>query len=312
MRRMKRTALILVLVLAGTFFAWAQWSDYRANRDWKTVEKLIGFPGEARADGFKVTVPRSDLNVLVHGTLVDPQAGLASWFALKPLRKGSFLSGELTVTDAEVPLVEARLASGDLTLTSIYRPFNGETPGIERIRLRGQGSRVQLAEEARDLLAATTMPLTPAPAALSAPLTAMSALLEKNLGMGQWTGTAYTLTYAPAQPVTEENIEVPSYIGLETVFHFQGEGQQAKAYGQWVLKPLEARAVIQSLMKNHIVVTETHSELIEPMSGLVQVDFWAEGEPEKIAKSLKQALAKTQLVLAAPDAHAENQKTQTH
>jgi hypothetical protein len=309
---MKRTSLIAVLALAGSFFAWGQWSDYRANRDWKTVEKLIGFPGETKADGFKVTVPRSDLNVLVHGTLVDPQAGLASWFALKPLTRGSFLSGELTVTDAEVSLVEARLASGDLKMTSIYRPFNGETPGIERIRFRGQGSRVQLAEEARALLAATTMPLAMTPTSLSVAPTAMSALLEKTLGMGQWIGTAYTLTYALAQPVTEENIELPSYIGLETVFRFQGEGKQAKAYGQWVLKPIEARAVIQSLMKNHIVVTETHSELIEPMSGMVLVDFWDEGDPEQIAKALKQALAKTQLVLAAPDTHAENQKTQTH
>jgi hypothetical protein len=309
---MKRTLLIFGIVLAGTFLAWAQWSDYRANRDWKTVEKLIGFPGEVRADGFKVIIPRWDLNVLVHGTLVDPQAGLASWFALKPMARGSFLSGELTVTDAEVPLVEAQLTSGHLTLTSIYRPFHGETPGIERIRIRGQGPRVQLAEEARALLAATTMPLTPTSASPSAPLLAMSALLEKSLGTGEGTGTAYTLTYAPAQPMTEENVEIPSYIGLETVFHFQGEGKQAKAYGQWILTPLEARAVIQSLMKNHIVITETHSELIEPLSGLVQVDFWAEGEPEKIAKSLKQALAKTQLVLAAPGTHAENQKTQAH
>jgi len=311
---MKQTALILALVFSGVFISWAAWNDYKANRDWKTVEKLIGFSGHVRGEGFKVAVPRSDLNVLVHGTLVDPEAGLASWFALKPLARGSFLSGELTVTDAEVPLVEARLASGHLILTSIYRPFNGETPGIERIRMRGQGSRVELAEAARNLLAATTMPLTlgSVSAVLSASQTAMSSVLEKTLGMGQWTGTAYTLTYAPVQPVTEENIELPSYIGVETVFHFQGEGKQAKAYGQWVLKPLEARGVIQSLMKNHIVVTETHTELIEPMSGLVQVDFWAEGDPEKIARSLKQALAQTQLVLVAPDAQAENQKTQAH
>jgi hypothetical protein len=145
-------------------------------------------------------------------------------------------------------------------------------------------------------------------AQLSAAQTALSASLEKILGTGQWVGEAFTLTYASGEPVTQEQIEIPSYIGLETVFHFQLEGKQTKAYGQWILKPEEALPVIQILMKNHIEVTATHSELTAQTPARVRVDFWAEGEPDKIAKSLREALQQTNLAGMAPNANPPTQQ----
>ena len=102
---MKRLGLVLFLISMGVVFAWARWADYKANRDWKTVETALGVPGAgSEGDGFKDhRTSLRTLNVLVHGSLVDSQAGLASWFAFKPLARGSFLSGDLVVTDAEVP-----------------------------------------------------------------------------------------------------------------------------------------------------------------------------------------------------------------
>jgi hypothetical protein len=307
---MKRSGLVLFLILVGGVLAWARWADYQANRDWKTVEHLVGYPGQAKGDGFKITVPRYDLNVLVHGSLVEPQAGLASWFAFKPMDHQCLLSGDLVVMDAEVPRVETQLVSSQLALTSIYRPFNGETPGIERVSFRGQGPRVLLAQEAKALLEATTMSLTASPTLIQfsrVPI-AWGLPLEKSLGPGKWQGGALTFSFVPAEPVTEENREVPSYIGLETTFAFQPEGQQAKVYGQLVLTTAEATKVIESLISNHISVTGTHSELLQQTPSLVYLDFWAEGEPEKIAKSLKKAVQFTKLVGWTPGLSPETQQ----
>jgi Domain of Unknown Function (DUF1259) len=296
---MKRLGLALFLILTGSVLAWAQWSDWKANHDWKTVERLVGYPGQAEGDGFKISVPRLDLNVLVHGSWVDPRAGLASWFAFKPLAHGNLLIGEMVLTDWEVPRVETLLATGPLTLTSIYRPFNGETPGVERVGFMGKGSRVLLAQEAEALLAATSMPLVPPPSVLTPPTPAQTAFglpLEKILGPGQWAGGAFSFSFVPPAPVTNEGIEIPSYMGLETGFHFQPDGKQAKVYGQWVLTRAEARKVIESLMKNKIEITNTHSELFDQSPAMVYLDFWAEGEPLQLAKTIKEAVQQTQLV----------------
>jgi len=308
---MKRLGLVLFLISMGVVFAWARWADYKTNRDWKTVEQLVGYPGQAEGDGFKITVPRYDLNVLVHGSLVDSRAGLASWFAFKPLPRGSFLSGDLVLTDAEVPRVEAQLASSQMTLTALYRPFNGETPGVERISFMSQGARVLLAQEARALLAATTMPLAVSPATTS-PLSpaqiAWGLPLEKSLGPGRWIGGNLTFSFVLAEPVTEANIELPSYIGLETMLHFQPEGKQAKAYGEWVLTQAEAQKVVGSLMENHIDITGTHSNLIPQSPSMVYVDFWAQGDASKLARSFKEALRQTQLVGWTPGSQSETKQ----
>ena len=53
--------------------------------------------------------------------------------------------------------------------------------------------------------------------------------------------------------------------------------------------------MIGSLMKNHIGIMDTHSALLDLSPPQVFINFWAEGEPIKIAKVLKEALGKTQL-----------------
>ena len=136
----------------------------------------------------------------------------------------------------------------------------------------GQGTRVLLAQDVRALLAATMMPLAASSLKTAQPSSAQTAWgmpLEKSLGPGRWIGGTLSFSFVPAEPVTEENIELPSYIGLETTVHFQPEGKQAKAYGEWVLTQAEAQKVIGSLMENHIDITGIHSTLIPQTPAMV-------------------------------------------
>jgi hypothetical protein len=218
--------------------------------------------------------------------------------------------GEMVLVDWEVPRIEALLESDRLTFTSIYRPFNGENPGVERIDFMGKGSRVFLAQEARALLAATSMPLSPflEEKPPSAAQTAFGLPLEKILGPAQWTGGGLSFFFVP-KTVANEGMEIPSYMGLETSFHFQPDGKNVKVYGQWVLPQAEAGKVIESLMKNHIGITDIHSELLNLSPPQVFIDFWDEGDPVKIAKVLQEALGQTGL--AEPVHAAETQQPQT-
>jgi hypothetical protein len=290
--------LTVFLILMGGVFTWARLADVKANRDWKTVERLMGHSGRSEGDGFKIKVPRSDLNVLVHGSWVDPRAGLNSWFSFKPLARGCLLTGELVLVDWEAPRAESLLASYQLTLTSIFRPFNGENPGIECVDFTGKGPRILLAQEARTLLAATSMPMTPPPPAANPPTAAQTAFnlsLEKLLGPATWEGETLNFSFVSSEPVMREGIEIPSYMGLETMFHFQPDGKQTKVYGQWVISPAETQDVLESLMKNNIGITNIHSGPLNQSPQMVYVDFWTEGEPIKIAKFLKEAVKTTRL-----------------
>ncbi len=307
---MKWLGLSLFLILTGTVFTWAHWAD---NHDWKKVEKLVGYPGQAEGDGFKINVPRLDLNVLVHGFPVDPRAGLTSWFAFLPLPLGNLMMGEMVLVDWEVPRIEALLESDQLTLTAIYRPFNGENPGVERVDFMGKGSRVFLAQEARTLLAATSMPISPhlEEKESSATLTVFNQPLEKILGPAQEAGEALSFLFTPLKAVTNDGAAIPSYMGFETNFHFQPDGKQTKVYGQWVLPQEEAIQVTESLMKNHIGITNIHSALLDLSPSEVFIDFWAEGDAVKIAKILKEILEKSPLVNSTPGNAIETQPTQT-
>ncbi|SRR5665213_92655 len=303
---MKWLWLTLFFILVGGVLAWARWADGAANRNWRIVEHLLGYPGQAEGDGFKIRVPRLDLNVLVHGSWVDSGAGLTSWFAFQPQSHGCLLIGEMVLLDWEMPRIEALLESNQLTLTSIYRPFNGENPGVERLGFTGSGSRVLLAQEAKTLLAATSMPvLSPlAQPPSSVAQTGFALPLEKILGPAQWEGGALSFSFVPAKAVTNEGAEIPAYMGFETIFYFQPDVKKSKIYGQWVLSQDEAKKVIDSLMINHIGVTDTHSLLLDLSPQQVFVDFWTEGNPVEIAKFLKEALGHTQLVGWTPS-HAQ-------
>lgn len=300
---MKWLWLILFFILVGGVLTWARWADGAVNRDWKTVDRLVGYPGQTEDDGFKISVPRLDLNVLVHGSWVDPRAGSTSWFAFQPQSHESLLIGEMVLVDWETPRIEALLESNQLTLTSIYRPFNGENPEVERVSFTGSGSRVLLAQKVRTLLAATSMPAA-SPSAQTPPSVAQTAFalpLEKILGPAQWEGGALSFSFVPAKVVTYEGVEIPAYMGFETIFHFQPDVKKSKIYGQWVLSREEAKKVIESLMINHIEVTDTHSLLLDLLPQQVFIDFWTEGDPVEIAKFLKEALGQTQLVGSTPD-----------
>lgn len=281
MRHLYAVLLSLLILVLGTWASWGRWVE---NHDWKTVEKVLGFPGEAQGAGFKVWVPRKDLNVLVHGAWLDPQAGLASWFAFEPSSKDCLLTGELTVVDGEVAEVEGRILDQGLTLITLYRPYTGETPGVERIRFEGRGRRVILAEKAKALLAATGMPSHPIPDPSASSDSAWMGKVTQILGQGQVKDGVLGYSFIPPLSSQQIPVRLPSYMGMGSNLYFQPDGKQAQVYGQWVVSSVEAGPVIAALLKAHIPVTGTSSFLDERALGQVIIPFWVQGDPVFLAR----------------------------
>ena len=76
----RRAVSLAAIVLCAVLVAAAQ--EPKADPAWEKVAAALGKKGDLSADGvYKVTFPRSDLKVTMHGAAGPLGMGLASWTA---------------------------------------------------------------------------------------------------------------------------------------------------------------------------------------------------------------------------------------
>src|SRR6266446_10942213 len=74
-----------------------------AATDWKPVEQALGKAGSVQpGDVYKVSLPRSDLKVIVSGVELKPAFALGSWVAFKKTGNMTLVMGDLVLTEDEV------------------------------------------------------------------------------------------------------------------------------------------------------------------------------------------------------------------
>ena len=72
----------LLPVLLFSSFSFAQTAPASSEaRQWEPVAKIIGKAGTLQNGIYKIGLPRTDLNVHIGATKVEPSAGLGSWMA---------------------------------------------------------------------------------------------------------------------------------------------------------------------------------------------------------------------------------------
>src|SRR2546427_9531118 len=80
--------------------------DAQPEAEWAAVEQAIGAKGAVQAGGgFRVGMPRSDLNVTGQGVAVRPGFALGSYATFRKTRPRAVLIGDLVLLDEGVPKV---------------------------------------------------------------------------------------------------------------------------------------------------------------------------------------------------------------
>lgn len=281
--------LALAAVLLVSLGAFAQ------GLDTARISDVMGRPGQALGDVYKLGFPRTDLRVFVGGVAIRPGLALGSWAAFAGTDAAATVMGDLVLLQSEVNPVMAKLRAADFDITALHNHLLGETPRLMYMHYMGHGPAIELARSLRTALAASRTPLgppAPRPARAPAP-SAWARAVEAAMGRkGAFSGEVLSFGLPRASAVTMGGMVVAASQGVAESINFQAAGPgKVATTGDFVLTAEEVNPVISALEAHHIQVTALHSHMLTEQPRLFFMHFWAMGSPAELGNGMRAALS---------------------
>ncbi len=293
---MKPVALALSL---SALLSWApiaftqtsRTSQAPAGLDTAAIARAIGRAGQMIGTVYKISLPRTDLQVSVNGMKIRPGLALGSWMAFEPVGGQAAADGDLVLTENEVNGVISRLEQAGLEVTAVHNHLLNETPRVMYVHFFGRGDAAQIARGLKAALSATQTPLTETGAGGEAGLSEADRI-QQILGLkGTVKGGLLSLSSPRSERITMMGVELPPSMGMATSMNFQeAGGGRVAATGDFVLAGDEVNPVIRALREHRIEVTALHNHMIHGSPELYFMHFWANDSAETVATGLKAAL----------------------
>ena len=261
--------------------------------DWSKVDQAIGRKGSELPGGVhKYGLPRSDMNVTVDGVAIKPALALGSWIAMVPQDSGVMFMGDLVLPDTELSAVMKSLVDGGVEITAIHNHLLRTSVPVFYLHVAGHGDPVKLAGTLHTALALSQTPLQVSAPAPPLPLDLDTAAIDKTLGVkGNPNGGVYQVSLPRSEPITAGTMAVPAAMGTATAINFQPTGGgKAAITGDFVLLGAEVNPVLKTLRDHGIEVTALHSHMIDDSPHLYFMHFWANDDPQRLARVLRSAL----------------------
>ena len=154
--------------------------------DYQQVLKIVGKPGDYKANVLKVNIPRNDIHVTIDNLAMPTPFGFGGWFAMTKGEGGDdVMMGDLVLLQEEVNPVMSALLDHGLEVTALHNHFFWETPRIYYMHVHGHGKPAELADHikpALDLIGKSAPKTNPA-ASAPATTTLDIARIAKIVGM---------------------------------------------------------------------------------------------------------------------------------
>src|SRR6266849_3208538 len=311
-RKTRRVVLCLAACAVATLFVLVACSAPQSNSaqpnnqqqaataDWKPVEQALGKAGSMQpGDVYKVSLPRSDLKVTVSGIELKPALALGSWVAFKKTGDMTMVMGDLVLTEDEVTPVMTKLEEGGVEPTALHNHVLHESPRVMYMHIHAIGDIVKIAKAIHDALALSKTPFAaPAAAAPNQDLGIDTKQIDQIMGQsGTVKGGVYQFAVPRADKIMDNDMEIPPSMGVAQAINFQPTGGgKAAITGDFVLLASEVNPVIKALRDNGIEVTALHSHMLIETPRLFFMHFWANDDAQKLARGLRAALDKVNVV----------------
>lgn len=267
-----------------------------AALDTARLEALTGARGKLdRAEGvFKVSVPRTDLQVAVGGVKLTPPSGLTSWAAFEPTPAGVMVMGDLVLTEDQVgPVMSAALESG-LEVTALHNHFLGESPRVMFMHIGGDGPLDRLAGAVGKVFARLKSAGPPIAAAEVDPARSqlepgkLSAILGRH---GDYAGGVYKVTIG--RTARMHGHVVGGTMGVNTWAAFSGSMEQALVDGDFAVLEPELQPVLRTLTHANLQVVAIHQHMTGETPRMMFLHYWGVGRAEDLARGVRAALDQT-------------------
>jgi len=270
------------------------------NIDWQKVDETLGRKPAVSDDVHRYGFPRSDLSVTANGVAIKPALALGSWAAFKQTGNGQAMAmGDLVLTEDEIGPVMRALQAGGIEQTAVHNHVLNESPRVMYMHFSAHGDAAKIAQTLRTALGASKTPMSPpgAPAAASA-ADLDTAGIARELGIaGKLNGVVYQVSVPRRERITDMGHEVPPSMGVATAINFQPTGGgKAAVTGDFVMRASEVNKVIRALQAHGITPTALHSHMLMEEPRLFFMHFWANDDAQKLARGLRAALDKINIV----------------
>lgn len=294
-----RYSQAVVLVLCASFIgsvAAKQKQGHSADLDIAKIEQLTGLKGtlDKNENVFKISRPRSDLNVTVAGIKIIPAMGLTSWAAFKPAGRQVMVMGDLVLQEDQVnPVMSAALDNG-IEVTALHNHFLWDTPKVMYMHIGGTGDSDKLAIAVGRLFEAIQSTAGSKSAAPSASIDATKTSLDPKAiesiieAPVEKIGDVYKVTIGRTTKMAGH--EAGKAMGVNTWAVFAGNNEQASVDGDFAMREFELQGVLKALRTAGINVTAIHNHMVEETPSIIFLHYWGTGLANDLAKGIKSAL----------------------
>lgn len=294
---MKLRTPLLSLAATLIIFAPAPAAPAQAAPDWTAVGKALGKEGAVQPGGvYKVSLPRTDLKVILDGVPLKAGFALGSWVAFEPMGDQAMAMGDLVLTQAEVNPVMSRLEQEGIEVTGLHNHLLRSQPMTLYMHVEGHGDPVKLARALHAALSLSKTPFASPPAPPAAASFGLNtAAIDQALGAkGKVNGGVLQYSIPRKDPINSGGMAVPPAMGTATGINFQpAGGGKAATTGDFVLVAGEVNPVIKALRAHGIEVTALHNHMLNDEPRTFFMHFWGVGEPVALAQGLAAALKQT-------------------
>jgi Domain of Unknown Function (DUF1259) len=290
--------LTIACMMAIVTLLWSPTTSLSREKalDSATIERLTGVTGElSEIEGvFKVSVPRSDLDITVGGVKMTPPLGLTSWAVFQKAGEQIMVMGDMVMLEDQVNPVMSVALDNNLEVTALHNHFFWDSPKVMFMHIGGMGDEAKLAGAIGKVFATIKdtsggrgevprVELSPAQTSLDPK--AIEDLLNVK---GQLANGVYKVTIG--RTTTMHGHEVGNTMGINTWAAFAGSDEKAIVDGDFIMFEREVQPVLNALRGAGIHIVALHHHMIKESPRTVFLHNWGVGPTRKLAKGLQAAL----------------------
>jgi hypothetical protein len=263
--------------------------------DTAKIEALTGAKGafNEKEGVFKVSFPRTDLNLTAAGVHLTPPMGLTAWAAFTKVGAHTAVMGDMVLTEDQVnPAMSAALDNG-LTVTALHNHFFWEQPRVMFMHIGGVGDESKLAAAVGKVFEAMKQQ-GPVPEASIDPASSTldAKKIEAVLGRkGEMTKGVYKVTIGRETKMAGHTMG--NTMGVNTWAAFAGTDDRAVVDGDFAMLESELQNVLKALRHAGINIVAIHQHMTGENPRVMFLHYWGVGRTEDLAKGLAAALEQT-------------------